>query len=75
MDSLAYREHGEKAIADSYIIAFSKSDIPNLLVEWFSNQTGVEERVGRPNASTPGALISKFFFFCLHLFLILTKNL
>ncbi|KAG5524717.1 hypothetical protein RHGRI_031405 [Rhododendron griersonianum] len=51
------REICDQTRAISYIDAFSKSCLPNQLIKWFTNQTGLEDKISLPNASTPKALI------------------
>lgn len=48
---------GQHATTVSYTQAFSRSDIPNLLIELVANQIGMKEKLSRPNTPTPRALI------------------
>lgn len=72
---LDYREYGagQGATTVSYTEAFSRSDIPNMLIESVANQISMKEKLSRPNTTTPKALISKslFYFMRFHL----NKNL
>ncbi|XP_074334533.1 uncharacterized protein LOC141671962 isoform X1 [Apium graveolens] len=53
------REHvaAQDAIIVSYTDAFSRSDIPNMLIELVANQIGMKEKLSRPNTTTPKSLI------------------
>lgn len=45
--------------AVTYSSAFSASRIPSQIIKWVTCQNGLEEKAGRTNGSSPGALISK----------------
>lgn len=52
-----FRDNGDQMRALSYIRAFTRSRFPSELIKWVTSQIGVEECAGRPDGSSPKALL------------------
>ncbi|MED6221134.1 hypothetical protein PIB30_051491 [Stylosanthes scabra] len=51
------REKGDHGKAMSHVNAFSRSCIPDQLINWVTSQIGITRKISRPNVSTPIVLI------------------
>lgn len=60
IDILLYnREKGDHGKAISYMGAFSTSCLPNQIVKWVANQSGIEKSK-RPDVNTPQLVLGRY---------------